>query len=154
MGFLDAIEVEIAELELSLEADPRAVKLRELRRVRTLYTDESGAGMAASPAPPRIPMQVPAPRLFTVPMPRQDGATVGRRMAPDRVQALLMAKEFLTGKVNPTKTVEIFDHLQARGAAIGGNDPRNNLSAMLYHSPDFRSHGRAGWTLNINGAAQ
>ncbi len=39
------------------------------------------------------------------------------------------------------------------GVQIGGNDPQNNLSAMLSNSPEFISNGRMGWILARNAPA-
>lgn len=44
----------------------------------------------------------------------------------------------------PTLTQD--DLAGVRHAVLCGS-PVSNLSAMLYHSPDFQSHGRKGWTL-------
>ncbi len=37
------------------------------------------------------------------------------------------------------------------GILIGGNEPRNNLSAMLSNSGLFTSNGRSGWTIRVTG---
>ncbi|MGE0281643.1 MAG: hypothetical protein AB7P20_13665, partial [Rhizobiaceae bacterium] len=47
---------------------------------------------------------------------------------------------------------DILNHLFEDGILVGGNSPVSYLSAMLYHSPDFQSHGRKGWTLKLPAA--
>lgn len=133
MSFLAALQTEIEELEASLRAnpDPRLVKIQELRRVQSLYT--TGASPSASAAKPNST----EPR----------GNRSGRQPSPERVMALAKASEFLKGKTEPVKTVDILNHLFDQGVMVNGASPVSNLSAMLYHSPDFQSHGRQGWTL-------
>jgi hypothetical protein len=73
---------------------------------------------------------------------------VKRRMDPKRVMVLEQAANLIRGKLTPTKTAEIYDRLAENvRSLIGGDEPKSNLSAMLFHSPAFDSHGRAGWTL-------
>jgi hypothetical protein len=148
--FLTALDAEITALEAEVKADPRLVKLNELRRVRALYANRSTFvikpppvhHVALSPSPP--PQPQPQPRL---PLLRRGG----RKPSPVRVKALQEAKAFLKDKAQPTKTTDIHDHLTAAGIVLAGEDPTNNLSALLYRSPDFRSHGRSGWTLQSGG---
>jgi hypothetical protein len=142
-SFLTALDAEIAELEATLNADPKAVKLRELRRVRDLYETNSTSTHKA----PDLAMEA----LFSVPLVKR---SVGRKPSPERQRALAAAREFLAGKIAPTKTAEIYEHLVKSGITVGGTDPTNNLSAMLYHAPEFRSHKRSGWTLLTKEAVQ
>ena len=37
--------------------------------------------------------------------------------------------------------------LSQAGITVGGADPVNNYSALLYGRDEFQSHGRDGWTL-------
>lgn len=160
-GFKEALEREISDLEKSLEADPRYIKLRELQRVASLYT-------------PGNPVFDNFKYIFGGLFPQQSGratavaaASMGARhagfagggeVAPiadgqRRIQALTRqrvledAENILRGRTEPTKTADLYDNLVAAGHEIGGDDPKNNLSAMLSKSPLFRSHKRAGWTL-------
>ncbi len=48
---------------------------------------------------------------------------------------------------DPVKTADLYDVLVASGHRIGGNEPKSNLSAMLFNSGRFVSNGRRGWTL-------
>ena len=54
-------------------------------------------------------------------------------------------------RVIATENMEIYDHLVSEGVDVGGKKPEGNLSALLYHSKRFLSHGRAGWTLPEKG---
>ena len=150
-GFKEALEREIGELERSLEADPRFIKLRELQRVAGLYSPTAQAvdsikrivGALGSAIPPRTG----APRFYGggEMLPTPDGQ---RRVSGVLRQKVLEdAESILRGRTEPTKTADLYDSLVAAGHEIGGDDPKSNLSAMLSKSPLFRSHKRAGWTL-------
>jgi hypothetical protein len=126
--FIPALDAEIAALEEGLAADPRYLKLRELRRVRELYTGNR-------------------PTDDLVARPRSNPLLRQRRAPSTHRQKILdHAKEFLRGRTEPTTTAMIFDAINPV-VEIPGENPRNNLSAMLSNSPEFSSHGRAGWTL-------
>jgi hypothetical protein len=131
MSFIVALDQEISVLRAQLSADPRYIRLRELERIRhDLYPDEPAAPPSSSP---------------------RDSSTIrspGRRRSAERQKAIDAVTELLTGKAEPIKTVDIDRHLRTLGIRLGGSNPLNNLSALLYHAPGFRSNGRAGWTLN------
>jgi hypothetical protein len=147
MMFRQSLDAEIMRLEAELAADPRAVKLQELRRVRSLYDE----GQEASQANPGVTIILES-KTSENSTPPSDKP--GRKMSPERIQALMVTRELLKGRASPTRTADILEHLQNQGINIGGNDPQNNLSALLYHAPDFESHGKAGWTLTSqNGSA-
>jgi len=129
-----AFDAEIAELEATLAADQRVVRLRELKRMRDDYMKISASGGTVM-------------RIAT-----GKGTAPGRKPSPERVRALQETKTLLTGRQGPTRTADILAHLNERAIYIGGDKPQNNLSAMLYHSPDFQSHGRSGWTLKNRSA--
>lgn len=80
--------------------------------------------------------------------PEIDPPRRSRRGSPERQAILDAAKEFLRGRDYPTLTADIYEAIKGQ-VEIGGNNPRNNLSAMLSNSSDFRSHARAGWTLAV-----
>jgi hypothetical protein len=160
MSFKRALDDEITALERDIEADPRLVKLRELKRIRALYGDANGPvapWVVASPPQPASPAPASSPQnnaeayapLFKVdPIPATStNRTPGRKPSPMRVRALTEAYDLCRGKTEPTRTADIYAHLVAQGIQLAGDDPQNNLSAMLNKSPNFRSHGRKGWTL-------
>ena len=143
-----AFDAEIAELEAALAADQRVVRLRELKRMRDDYMKISGNGPYTAPTMP-----------WSAAVPASGGggggfgkAAPGRKPSPERVRALQETKALLTGRQGPTRTADILAHLNERAIYIGGDKPQNNRSAMLYHSPDFQSHGRSGWTLKNRSA--
>lgn len=145
MSFETALDAEIGELQKQLAADPRYIKLQELRRVRHLYggvAHFNGVAGVATTGPVAAAVTTPA----TAPPTATENRS-GRKPSPERVKALLIAKEFLRDKTGPTRTADILACIRDAGVQLGGNDPQNNLSAMLYHSNDFRSRGRAGWIL-------
>jgi hypothetical protein len=133
-SFVAALKAEIANLEAELYENKVYRRLGEARQLLALYDDEPAeSGRSA------------LRQMFIANAVKRDAA---RRSSPDRAKALDAARMFLTNRVGePTPTGIIYDHIVSLGIEIGGNEPRNNLSAMLSNSPIFQSHGRAGWTL-------
>lgn len=133
MSFLAALQQEIDTIEASIEAnpDPRLVKLHELRRVKALY--ETGANPPAS-SPQSASQEPRTPRS-------------GRQASPERAQAIAIAKRVLEGRTEPMRTADILTAVTREGVELGGTSPVSNFSALLYHQPEFESHGRRGWTL-------
>ena len=136
---IQTIQPEIARLERELEGDPRFQKLRHLRELMKLYGGES------------------APRAAPKPLSHRAGSSpTGRRRDPERQKLFEQIDLFLTGKTQPIRTAEIFDYLTLMGFEIPGKEPRSNLSAMIFNSNRYQSHGRQGWTLQapmLNGDA-
>lgn len=82
-------------------------------------------------------------------IPTRGSGKIARRVDPDRVRVLEQAANLIRESEFPTKTAEIYEGLAPEvRALIRGSDPKGNLSAMLFHSPAFDSHGRQGWTLS------
>ena len=131
-NFASALAAEIEGLERQLDADPRFAKLRELKRIQAMYPPTAGSSdPCLSPPPART---------------RQPTSS-GRSASPERQAILRDAKAVIAGRTTPTPTSEIYDMLMALSVRIPGAAPKNNLSAMLSNSDEFKSHGRSGWTL-------
>jgi hypothetical protein len=139
VDFVASLKLEIDSLENSLKAtpDPRLVKLQELRRVLALYTG------ATNPAVP--PQATDSRREIRAPSQKS-----GRKILPERLEAIKATTEILRQMPGPIKTAELFDMITKMGIKIGGNDPLNNFSALLYGRDEFKSHGREGWALKKN----
>ncbi|MCO5064794.1 MAG: hypothetical protein M9924_10275 [Rhizobiaceae bacterium] len=135
-----ALDGEIAQLERKLAANPDYIKLAEVRRLRALYLGERQHTQIDNP---------PAP-TGVVRRPSLVGNTSRSRTSTERQKIVDAAKDYIREFINPTKTADIFAFLERAGFHIPGEKPQNNLSAMLSNSPDFVSHGRAGWTLAEN----
>lgn len=130
--FIAAARNELADIETELAALPLFQKYERLRDLVALY---SGA-------------DVPPPSGALTRFPRTvEPKRINRAANPERDRAIELAAKAIQGRYTPTKTSEIYDVITQEGAQIGGKSPKGNLSAMLYHSPLFRSHGRRGWTL-------
>jgi hypothetical protein len=132
-SFVEALDAEIAQLRSELDGDPRFIKLRELENVRKLY---------------------PASQVFGRPVDRQtfsQNPSTGGRKASEQTQKImdLCADSLRAAFGQPVPTVKLLDLLVANDIAVPGKDPRNSLSAILSHSPRFRSRGRAGWVLAV-----
>jgi hypothetical protein len=134
-GFFDHLLAEIQALERSLEHDPRFIKLRELQRVRALYEASEGAASADSPSLKDVEERRPHKR------------SPGREMTPATKLVVDAAREYLAGRTQPVPLRELYREIAERQSIpIGGNDPVNNLSAMLYRY-GFEAVGKAGWRL-------
>lgn len=132
-AFVTALDQEISALEEALNQDVRFVRLRELRRVRALYKDET-ADLPQPHATPKGSLTIlPKPPI--------------RRTSPERARATEAARLYLQNRTGPVPTADIYDHITSLGIALAGEEPRNNLSAMLSNSGLFQANGRAGWTL-------
>lgn len=55
--------------------------------------------------------------------------------------------DWIKGRSEPTPTREIFDYLNEIKLSIPGENPFNNLSAILSNSKAFVSYGRSGWRM-------
>jgi hypothetical protein len=143
-GFVSALRAEIQQLETSLAQDVRYRRLTELRRVLDLYKESESDASGTTSAGEAFAGNAFAGNAFAT---QSTTRTTGRRTSPERAKALSLAKAFIDGQVFPTPTREILEHLVAAGLTIPGNEPLNNLSAMLSNSADFVSHGRSGWTV-------
>jgi hypothetical protein len=136
-SFIDHLAAEILALEQALEADPRYIKLRELRRVQDLYEADSHSVLTTDSAP------TPVPGL------RRRMAT--REMSPETKLVIEEAERFLAGRTEPVPLQNLYHELvEVRGCRIGGENPVNGLSSILSRSKQFVPHGRAGWTLGLS----
>jgi hypothetical protein len=133
---LKAMDAEIAAIEQDLRdnPDPRGTKIAQLRQIRRQYKQTMGIDDELAVRAREIRNRLAALR-------------VGRKPSPERLRAIAVAKEFLAGKTEPTRTADILLFLRRQGVEIGGSDPLNNLSAMLSNDDGFQAHGRSGWTL-------
>lgn len=132
--FVRALETEIAKLRETLERDIRFLRLRELERVRDLYAPPKDGEM-----PSLAEFGTKGERLRTKPPVRQ--------ASPERTRAIETARLYVTNRAGPVPTADIYEHLTGLGITIRGENPVNNLSAMLSNSGAFKANGRAGWTL-------
>jgi hypothetical protein len=75
--------------------------------------------------------------------------SVRRTRAPsERTQRIRsLVTNLLNGQAEPVPTRNILGFVEAEGIQVAGNQPVSTLSALLSHSEEFESHGRAGWTL-------
>jgi hypothetical protein len=137
VDFITSLKLEIVGLENSLKAapDPRLVKLQELRRVLALYTGTANPDVSPQATDPHREIRAPAQKP-------------GRKISPARSEAIKATTEILKHTPGPIKSAELFDMITRMGIKIGGTNPLNNFSALLYGRDEFKSHGREGWALN------
>ncbi|MCA3719089.1 MAG: hypothetical protein IM674_12635 [Brevundimonas sp.] len=136
--FAAAAESELRAVQQELAALPLFQKYERLRDLVALYRGEPTSG-GNEP--------VVASRFDRVREPKK----INRPPSKEREDALALAADAIRGRRTPTKTAEIYEIIVPLGAKIGGAEPKGNLSAMLYHSDLFQSHGRKGWTLAEGG---
>ena len=81
--------------------------------------------------------------------PRPASTGVRRTRAPsERTQKIRdLVTSLLSGQADPVPTRDILVFVLAEGIEVVGSQPVSTLSALLSHSEEFESHGRAGWTL-------
>ncbi|MDR3570680.1 MAG: hypothetical protein P4L81_00550 [Candidatus Pacebacteria bacterium] len=147
MTFLSSLISEIADLEQKLSHDPVFIKLSELRKVRHLY--ESDKKAETSEGSKNFDLEKAVVESY-----KPDASRAGRRQSPERQEALRECRAFLESVRRPAKTAELYSYLRTLGVELGGKDPQNNLSALLYHSPDFLSLRGEGWILKPGIAQQ
>jgi hypothetical protein len=140
--FVKALDAEIDDLKRALAADIRYMRLQELERVKRLYVADT-----SSPRVAPAPIPVLSADISTIRTALNEHIRRARQRSPERQRVLNAVWELLIGKKEPIPTSFIYDHLIGEGIEVGGNDPKNNLSAMLSNSDQFQSHGRSGWTL-------
>jgi len=141
--FVQLLRSEIDALEASIRTspDPRALKLQELKKVLALYL-----GKANSPtvdAEPVHPTNLPRTGRISAVLRQKPG----RKISPRRQAAIEATIGILKQATRPLKTSALYEMICGLGASIGGADPVNNYSALLYARDEFQSHGREGWTL-------
>jgi hypothetical protein len=139
--FVQSLRSEIDALEQSIRTspDPRALKLRELKKVLALYLGR--ANSRTVDAEPVHPSDLPGAGRVSA------GQTPGRKISPQRQAAIEATIIILKQAMRPLKTSALYEMIRGLGASIGGADPVNNYSALLYARDEFQSHGREGWTL-------
>lgn len=149
--FLKSLEAEIAALEGELEAHPIYQRLLAAKALRDNYA--SGAAVSKSAARP-APAKSAKPTAAKA-KPGRGNAKPVKKRAPRNTgsKALAAVREVLAAADGPVSLAALHEGIEARGATLGGAKPRNTLSAMLSKDAGFKSHGRAGWTLNVAEAA-
>lgn len=136
--FVDALNEEIAALERQLEADPTFMKLREARRLLSIY---AGQPTIYPPAQQNVAVGYIYERPKHLSQPKQPPASGTGAAAIEAAEAYLMEKN------RPVPTLELISVLAKQGIAFGGKNPQNTLSSILSKSEQFMPNGRAGWTL-------
>lgn len=133
--FAEAMRTEIAGLETELTRDVRYIRLRELRKLLSLYGEDDSYSNVKEPT-----VATAAPSAKRV---RQSP----RQTSPQRDNALSAVREFVISRKDVVPTRDILTHLLSIGINVSGAKPLNNLSAIISTSGEFEAHGRSGWTL-------
>lgn len=139
-GFLDHLRTEIQALERLLGSDPRYIKLRELQRVRAIYEKQPEAALADLAERREAPARPPRARP---PAPRE--------MSPATKRVVAAAHELMIGRADPLPLRDLYHEIaEVRSIPVGGKQPINNLSAILYRY-GFEAVGRSGWRVSQRG---
>ncbi|MEL7273228.1 MAG: hypothetical protein AAGK33_07295 [Pseudomonadota bacterium] len=120
-NFLNSLKKEVDEIHDQLSNNPLFVKWEKLREALAVYEAEDES--ATSPK-----------------------KSAGRTQSVETAKILAATKKMLTSDT-PLPTREIYDRLSELEIEVGGKEPVSNLSALLSNSDEFRSNGRAGWTI-------
>jgi hypothetical protein len=141
--FVQSLRSEIDALERSIRTfpDPRALKLQELKKVLALYAGKANSPAVVVDAEPVHPSNGRR-RVSAAP-----GQKPGPKISPQRQAAIEATTAILKQATGPLKTSALYEMISDMGLSIGGADPVNNYSALLYARGEFQSHGREGWTL-------
>ncbi len=140
------LQAELRTLEDQLRENSIFQKIEGIRKLLELYDSQSSAPDSSLFAPTKAVVLEPSGAGHM----RNKLRGNSRRISPDRERALEAAAEYIKDRIHPTRTSEILDHLTDLEIPVAGNVPLSNLSAMMFHSPIFTSHGRKGWTLTRN----
>ena len=129
---LPAIDAEIAQTRR---------KLLALEALAAVYRGEpSTASQVLRARPAREHVKVPASAMLQsydrTGRPRKNAETVAE------AERLIRANNGV-----PMPTVDLLKLLEDADFKINGDNPQNNLSAMLSNSGLFQANGREGWTL-------
>lgn len=134
--FVEALKSEIAQLERQLETHPTYVRLREAKRLLAAYTDAVSTVVTATG---NLHVRSSAQGVGEYSRPAASGASASIAST---------VRGALIHRAEPTPTREIMAILADRGVEVGGKNPQNVVSSLLSKSPEFISHGRAGWTVS------
>ena len=143
--FVQSLRSEITALQESIRTspDPRALKLQELKKVLAIYVGKANSPTVVVDAEPVHPSNLPRTGRVSAVL----GQKPGRKISPQRQAAIEATIAILKQATGPLKTSALYEMISDMGASIGGADPVNNYSALLYARDEFQSHGREGWTL-------
>jgi hypothetical protein len=135
--FVQAIDGEIAALERELEVLPVYVKLRELKRVRSLYVHSDVAAREHGRSNRTEPKTVHAPHKKNAPP-----------MSGKSLEAIKAVIGILDLFGTPMRTAQLIDQLASMGITFSGSAPQNTLSSLLSRSLEVESRGgHIGWAL-------
>jgi hypothetical protein len=137
------LQAELRALESQLRENSIFQKIEGIRKLLELYDSQTPPRDSSLFAPTKAVALEPSGAGHM----RNKSRGSTRRVSPDRERALMAAAEYIKDRVHPTRTSEILDHLRSLEIPVAGNVPLSNLSAMMFHSPIFTSHGRKGWVL-------
>ena len=120
---------------------PARAEIAGIEKVLALYVGKANSPTVVVAAEPVHPSNVRR-RVSAAP-----GQKPGPRISPQRQAAIEATTAILKQATRPLKTAALYEMISDMGVSIGGADPVNNYSALLYGREEFQSHGREGWTL-------
>src|ERR1700677_1303404 len=120
---------------------PARAEIAGIEKVLALYLGKANSPTGVVDAEPVHPSHVRR-RVSAAP-----GQKAGPRISPQRQAAIEATTAILKQATRPLKTAALYEMISDMGVSIGGADPVNNYSALLYGREEFQSHGREGWTL-------
>lgn len=140
MDIVNSLRAELAQLQASLAADPRMVKIQKIKDLLSIYEAPTAASVQA--ATPFKPIE-PAPPNPLDRVRNRVRAESKATKVKEAVIALLAPR----GKVHRT---EILGSLQAAGLMGGEKNPMAQLAAYLSEWAEFEGDGQGNWSLASN----
>lgn len=134
-----ALDAEIKALTKELETHPAWAKREAALKLRALYSTS--------------PVEAPSSHTAAEEPDDDDAGAASRkeRMAI-KARILEVVDQYFGNSDGPYKTGHLFAVVTNAGLTVPGKDPRNNLSAMLSNSTEFRSTPN-GWVRSPDGPA-
>ena len=134
--FVQAIDEEITALERELEELPINVKLRELKRLRAIYTSGDSRARVV-----QVPLGVMS---FAQGRPQRVWPAYGKS-----IEAVNGVIKILANAGAPLRTATLLERLGEIGVTFSGNAPQNTLASLLSRAPEVETRGgHIGWALS------
>lgn len=145
-----ALDEEVAALreDMAKNPDPRQVKIDALLALKEQYSRTITGSLAVTLDDAKVVATGTVGAQVIGQIDPEVIAKAGNKPKSSETLRILQAvRDLLTIHARPLANKELVELLAGWNIKVRGTTPTNNLSAMLSNSKDFRSGGKAGWTL-------